>query len=161
MELSGTYLEHTYNAGQLSLMNYKQISNEGEAFRGGELQWARRLKRKTKYLSLKLSTHCSTSVTTYLLSAIGRPNTFQQCSSPSRHRTARCRRSSMGRGGLFGQAAYIASYFLLRSSEIVDKPANSFINWIMMEKSSSIPFAMAAVHICCAAAVAGMDTDKS
>ena len=25
-------------AGQLSLMNYKQISNEGEAFRGGELQ---------------------------------------------------------------------------------------------------------------------------
>jgi proteasome beta subunit len=25
-------------AGQLSLMNYKQISNEGEAFEGGELQ---------------------------------------------------------------------------------------------------------------------------
>jgi proteasome beta subunit len=25
-------------AGQLSLMNYKQISNEGEVFEGGELQ---------------------------------------------------------------------------------------------------------------------------
>src|SRR6266568_5681719 len=50
---------------------------------------------------------------------------------------------------------------LLRSSEIVDKPANSSMNLIMMEKSSSIPFAMAAVYICWAAAVAGMDKDKS
>jgi hypothetical protein len=50
---------------------------------------------------------------------------------------------------------------LLPSSERVDKPANSSMNWIMMEKSASIPLAMAAVYICWAAAVAGMDTDTS
>src|SRR5258706_14266406 len=49
----------------------------------------------------------------------------------------------------------------ISSSEMVDKPANSSMNWIMREKSASLPFAMAAVYICWAAAVAGMDTDKS
>ena len=52
-------------------------------------------------------------------------------------------------------------YFLLSSSEMVDKPANSSMNWIMREKSASLPFAMAAVYICWAAAVAGIDTDTS
>jgi len=37
-------------------------------------------------------------------------------------------------------------YFLLYSSEIVDKLANSSMNLTMMEKSSFIPFAMAAVY---------------
>src|SRR6266446_4230547 len=57
--------------------------------------------------------------------------------------------------------ANLPSYFLLSSSEMVDKPANSSMNWIMREKSASLPCAMAAVDICWAAAVAGMDTDRS
>src|SRR2546426_12806523 len=42
-----------------------------------------------------------------------------------------------------------------------ETPASCSMNLIMMEKSSSIPFARAAVYICWAAAVAGMDTEIS